>query len=111
MFAIALWERESGRVVLARDRLGIKPLYLAETPGALRFASSLPALVAGGGVDTDIDPVGLHHYMTFHAVVPAPHTILKGVRKLPPGSLLVVEPDGRRQIGRAACRERRCKYV
>jgi asparagine synthase (glutamine-hydrolysing) len=94
MFAFALWERDSGRVVMARDRLGIKPLYLAETPGALRFASSLPALVAAGDVDTDIDPVALHHYMSFHAVVPAPRTILKGVRKLPPATILTVEPDG-----------------
>ena len=65
-------ERDSGRVVLARDRLGIKPLYLAETPGRLRFACTLPALLAGGGVDTDVDPVALHHYLTFHSVVPAP---------------------------------------
>ena len=51
----------------------------------MRFASSLPALLAGGDVDTRIDPVALHHYMTFHAVVPAPLTILRGVRKLPAG--------------------------
>ncbi|MBI1208500.1 MAG: N-acetylglutaminylglutamine amidotransferase [Azospirillum sp.] len=97
MFALAIWERDSGRVVLARDRLGIKPLYLAEVPGGLRFASTLPALVAGGEVDTAIDPVALHHYMSFHAVVPAPHTILNGVRKLPPATLLVLEPDGSRR--------------
>ncbi len=96
MFAFAIWERDSGRVVLGRDRLGIKPLYLVETPGRLRFASSLPALLAAGEVDTDIDPVALHHYMSFHAVVPAPHTILKGVRKLPPATLLVLEADGTR---------------
>jgi asparagine synthase (glutamine-hydrolysing) len=96
MFAFAIWERDSGRVLLGRDRLGIKPLYLAEKPGVLRFASSLPALVASGGVDTDIDPVALHHYMSFHAVVPAPRTILKGVRKLPPATLLTIEPDGTR---------------
>jgi len=94
MFAFAIWERDSGRVVLGRDRLGIKPLYLAETPGMIRFASTLPALIAGGGIDTDIDPVALHHYMSFHAVVPAPMTILKGVRKLPPATLLTIEPDG-----------------
>ena len=94
MFAFAIWERDSGRVVLGRDRLGIKPLYLAETPGMIRFASTLPALVAGGGIDTDIDPVALHHYMSFHAVVPAPMTILKGVRKLPPATLLTIEADG-----------------
>ncbi|MEX0659340.1 MAG: N-acetylglutaminylglutamine amidotransferase [Egibacteraceae bacterium] len=95
MFAFCLAERDTGRVVFGRDRLGIKPLYLAESPGRIRFASTLPALLAGGGIDTDIDPVALHHYLTFHAVVPAPHTILKGVRKLPPATLLVVEPDGR----------------
>jgi asparagine synthase (glutamine-hydrolysing) len=96
MFAFALAERDTGRLVLARDRLGVKPLYLAEVGGALRFASTLPALVAGGGVDTEIDPVGLHHYLTFHAVVPAPRTLLRGVRKLAPATILVVEPDGRR---------------
>ncbi|HYD32074.1 MAG TPA: N-acetylglutaminylglutamine amidotransferase [Azospirillaceae bacterium] len=96
MFAFALWERDSGRVVLGRDRLGIKPLYLAEAAGRLRFASSLPALLAAGEVDTGIDPIALHHYMSFHAVVPAPRTILKGVRKLPPATLLTLEPDGRR---------------
>ena len=97
MFAFAIWERDSGRVVLARDRLGIKPLYLATTRGGLRFASTLPALLAAGGVDTDIDPAALHHYMTFHAVVPAPLTILKGVRKLPPATILTIEADGRRR--------------
>ena len=97
MFAFCIVERDSGRAVLGRDRLGIKPLYLAETSGALRFASTLPALLAGGGVDTSIDPIALHHYMMFHAVVPAPHTILTGVRRLAPATLLVIEPDGSRR--------------
>lgn len=97
MFAFAVLERDSGRVVFGRDRLGIKPLYFAETKGRLRFASSLPALLAAGDVDTVIDPVGLHNYMSLHAVVPAPRTILKGVTKLPPATLLTVEPDGRRR--------------
>jgi asparagine synthase (glutamine-hydrolysing) len=97
MFAFAIWERDSGRVVLARDRLGIKPLYLAETKGGLRFASTLPALLAAGEVDTTIDRQALHHYMSFHAVVPAPLTILAGVRKLPPATILTIEPDGRRR--------------
>ena len=98
MFAFALLEIESGRCVLVRDRLGIKPLYLAELPGGgLRAASTLPALVAAGGVDTGVDPVALHHYLSWHSVVPAPRTILKGVRKLPPATLLVVEPDGTRR--------------
>ncbi|OBK20104.1 N-acetylglutaminylglutamine amidotransferase [Mycobacterium asiaticum] len=96
MFAFAIAERDTGRVLLGRDRLGIKPLYLAEDDHRIRFASSLPALLAGGGVDTRIDKVALHHYMTFHSVVPAPLTILRGVRKIPPASLLAIEPDGRR---------------
>jgi asparagine synthase (glutamine-hydrolysing) len=94
MFAFAVAEHGSGTVLLARDRLGVKPLYLAETPGRLRFASTLPALLAAGGVDTAIDPVALHHYLSFHSVVPAPHTILAGVRKLPPATVRVVEADG-----------------
>jgi asparagine synthase (glutamine-hydrolysing) len=94
MFAVVIVERDTGRVVLARDRLGIKPLYLAEVAGGLRFASTLPALLAGGGVDTTIDRVALHHYLTFHSVVPAPRTVLQGVRKLPPATVRVVEPDG-----------------
>src|SRR3954468_16301542 len=97
MFTFAIWERDSGRLVLARDRLGIKPLYLTENARAVRFASSLPALLTAGGVDTEIDPAALHHYMSFHAVVPAPLTILKGVRKLPPATILVIEPDGMRR--------------
>ncbi|HUR75243.1 MAG TPA: N-acetylglutaminylglutamine amidotransferase [Sporichthya sp.] len=96
MFAICIVERDSGRVVLIRDRLGIKPLYLTERPGVLRFASTLPALVAGGGVDTDVDPVALHHYLTFHSIVPPPRTILAGVAKLPPATMLTIERDGRR---------------
>jgi len=95
MFAFAIWERDSGRVVLARDRLGIKPLYYADLENGLRFASTLPALLAAGGVDTEVDPVALHHYMSFHAVVPAPHTMIKGVRKLPPATVRVIEADGR----------------
>lgn len=100
MYAFALWERDSGRVILGRDRLGIKPLYYTESPKDLRFASTLPAILKGGGVNTDIDPVALHHYMTFHSVVPPPHTILRGVRKLPPATVMVVEADGSRRQSR-----------
>ncbi len=98
MFAFAIAERDTGVVVLGRDRLGIKPLYLADTPGRrLRFASTLPALLAAGPLDTAVDPVALHHYLSFHSVVPAPRTILAGVRKLPPATVRTVHPDGRTQ--------------
>ncbi|MBV8541398.1 MAG: N-acetylglutaminylglutamine amidotransferase [Pseudonocardiales bacterium] len=97
MFAFAVLERDSGRLVLGRDRLGIKPLYLSQTPRRLRFASTLPALLAAGEVDTSIDPVALHHYLSFHSVVPAPRTILMGVEKLPPATVRTVHSDGRRE--------------
>ncbi|MGC9450582.1 MAG: N-acetylglutaminylglutamine amidotransferase [Oceanipulchritudo sp.] len=95
MFAFAIHERDTGRVLLARDRIGIKPLYYSESKGALRFSSSLPALLQAGGVDTTLDPVALNHYMSLHSVVPAPRTLLKGVKKLPPATVAVIEPDGK----------------
>src|SRR4051794_28196574 len=100
MFAFALWERDTGRVTLARDRLGIKPLYYTEGPGFFRFASTLPALLAYGRVDTALDPVGLHHFFSFHAAVPAPNTVLRGVKKLAPATVLTIQPDGTRSSHR-----------
>ncbi len=94
MFAFAIWDQRKRQLLLARDRFGIKPLYLSQDSQRLRFASSLPALLAAGGVDTTLDTVALHHHFTLHTVVPAPRTILKGVRKLPPASTLRLDPDG-----------------
>jgi asparagine synthase (glutamine-hydrolysing) len=95
MFAFAIVEQESGTVTLARDRLGIKPLYLAEAPGRLRFASSIPALLRAGEIDTSIDRVALHHYLTFHSVVPPPHTIYNGISKLPPATIRTIDAHGK----------------
>jgi asparagine synthase (glutamine-hydrolysing) len=94
MFAFAIHERESGRIILARDRFGIKPLYLSQVGGRLRFGSTLPGIVAAGDVDTAIDPEALQFYMSWHAVVPPPWTILKGVRKLPPATVRIYQEDG-----------------
>jgi len=94
MFAFAIADRDSGVVTLGRDRLGIKPLYMAASPGKLRFASTVRALLDGGDVDTELDRHALHQYMSFHAVVPAPRTIYRGVRKLPPATVRVIQPDG-----------------
>lgn len=94
MFAFVIVEHESGRVVMARDRLGIKPLYLDETRERIRFASTVQALLAGGVADTSIDRTALMLYLSFHSVVPAPRTILAGVTKLPPATVRVIEPDG-----------------
>ncbi len=97
MFAFVIHERDSGRVVMARDRFGIKPLYFARSGGSMRFASFLPALLKSGDIDTSINKTALHHYMTFHAVVPPPHTMINGIQKLPPATIRVIERDGREQ--------------
>jgi asparagine synthase (glutamine-hydrolysing) len=94
MFAFALVDQRRKQVVLVRDRLGIKPLYTARLAGRLRFASALPALVASAGIDTSIDPVALHHYLSWHSIVPAPHTILSGVQKVPPATVWIIDCDG-----------------
>lgn len=94
MFAFAIVERDSGVVTMARDRFGIKPLYYSQVGKRLRFASTLPAIVAAGDLDTSIDRAALHNYMTFHAVVPPPRTLLNGVRKLPPATVRIYQPDG-----------------
>ncbi len=97
MFAFVIWERDTGRVFCARDRLGIKPFYYTNSGQAFRFASSLPALLAPNDLPREIDPVALHYYMHFHSVVPPPHTMVKGIFKLPPASTLVIEPNGQRR--------------
>ncbi|MCL4470967.1 MAG: N-acetylglutaminylglutamine amidotransferase [Gammaproteobacteria bacterium] len=94
MFAFAVWDSRHATLFLARDRFGIKPLYYALDGASLRFASSVQALLAAGGVDASIDPVALHHHFTLHAVVPAPRTILNGVKKLPPATTMTVCATG-----------------
>ncbi len=94
MFAFAIWERDSQQLFIARDRLGVKPLYLSRTDQRLRFASSLPALLKGGDIAGVLNPVALNHYMSFHAVVPAPDTLIAGIEKLPPASWMRVDTNG-----------------
>ena len=95
MFAFAIVERDSGRLVLARDRLGIKPLYLDQTRDAAALRVDACRRCSPPAASTPrIDTVALSYYMSFHSVVPAPRTILNGVRKLPPATVRVVEPDG-----------------
>ncbi len=94
MFAFAIWDKRSQKLFLARDRFGIKPLYYALDGASLRFASTLQALIAAGGVDTSIDPIALHHQLTLHASVPAPRTLLNGVKKLPPAHCMTFTAEG-----------------
>ncbi|BBP84623.1 asparagine synthetase B [Pseudomonas sp. Pc102] len=99
MFALGIWEPGSQRLFLARDRLGIKPLYLSRTASRLRFASSLPALLKGGDIDGTLDAEALNHYLSFHAVVPAPRTLVKGIEKLPPASWMMIDAEGNTDQG------------
>jgi asparagine synthase (glutamine-hydrolysing) len=100
MFAFAIWDGHRRELFAVRDRFGIKPFYYSVDGTRFRFASNTQALLAGGGVDTAIDPVGLHFQYTLHAVIPAPHTILRGVRKLEPAHSLRVTADGRQTLRR-----------
>ena len=93
MFALALWDGERRRLVLARDRMGEKPLFYTACNGLLIFGSELKAIRAHPDVDADIDPVALSQYLALE-YVPAPRTILKGVHKLEPGQALILENGG-----------------
>ncbi|OYP37893.1 asparagine synthase (glutamine-hydrolyzing) [Rhodopirellula sp. MGV] len=90
MFAIALWDRRRSRLVLARDRIGQKPVYYAFDGQRLVFGSELKCLAAVEGVCTELDPAAIDEFLTYQ-YVPHPGTIWKGVRKLPPGHFLVFE--------------------
>jgi asparagine synthase (glutamine-hydrolysing) len=92
MFAIAIWDGRAGRLVLARDRFGIKPLFYREdADGGLAFASELKALMALPDFDRGLDPRALESLLAFNSI-PGPLTIFDGVQKLQPGHLLSWEP-------------------
>jgi asparagine synthase (glutamine-hydrolysing) len=90
MFAIALWDKRRQRLLLARDRFGIKPLYYRDADGGLSFASELKAMLEQPGFSREIDPQAVSAYLAFNSI-PAPLTIFKEARKLPPGFLLTWE--------------------
>jgi len=98
MFAFALWDTRRGRLLLARDRVGKKPLYWRPDGAGLAFASEAKSLVEDPRLARRVDLVALHHYLTYQ-YVPAPWSIFDGVRKLPPGHLLTW------QAGRSEVRE------
>jgi asparagine synthase (glutamine-hydrolysing) len=98
MFAFALWDSRRRRMLLARDRLGIKPLYYWEKGGRLLFASELKCLLEHPGLDRALNFRALHDYLTY-LCVPAPDTIFRDVRKLEPGHFMTWQ-DGRTEIRR-----------
>ncbi len=94
MFAFAIWDERRRALILARDRLGIKPLYCYTGNGFFLFASEVRALLASGLVPRRLDPTGLSQYLAYQSV-PAPRTLVDGVRALLPG--LLAESGRRRQ--------------
>lgn len=94
MFAFVIWDRRQQQLFAARDRFGIKPLYYSLDKQRFRFASSSQALLAAGDVDTSLDTEALHFQFTLHGVVPAPRTVIRGIRKLEPASTLVIDAGG-----------------
>ncbi|MEQ8766145.1 MAG: asparagine synthase (glutamine-hydrolyzing) [Planctomycetota bacterium] len=97
MFALAVWDRERRRLMLARDRLGIKPLYWTRNDRGLYFASELKALLASGEIDRRVDPEALQIYLEY-GHVPSPKSVLKGIRKVAPGER--IEAIDQRQVFR-----------
>jgi asparagine synthase (glutamine-hydrolysing) len=95
MWAFALWDRIERRLVLCRDRMGIKPLYFATTPGGIVFASEIHPLLLHPSVTREIHLKSLCEQVACRYVL-APHTLLKGIRKLPPGHHLVLKEDSTR---------------
>ena len=94
MFAFAVFDPRSGSLFLARDRFGIKPLYWTCDANRLRFASTPQALMAAPGPLPELDPEGLALAFTYHSAVPAPRTVLKGIRKMPAGHYMHLSADG-----------------
>jgi asparagine synthase (glutamine-hydrolysing) len=93
MFAIAIWDGRRQELFLARDRLGIKPLYYTQPAGGFLFASEIKALLAHPAVSADLDEQAFFHYLTF-VCTPAPLTMFKGIHKLAPGERMVVRANG-----------------
>jgi asparagine synthase (glutamine-hydrolysing) len=87
MFGIALWDGRDGSLVLARDRVGIKPLYYAQTGSRLYFGSEIKSLLAANDVETSVDPAALDHYLSF-LYTPGHASIFSGIKKLQPGHVL-----------------------
>ena len=98
MFGFALFDRARRRVIVARDRLGIKPVYYHQTDDRVAFASEAKALFAVSDIRAEIDPVALHQYLAL-GYVPAPLSIFRGIKKLPIASALFIE-DGRTRVHR-----------
>ena len=99
MFSFALWDSKQQRLFAARDRLGKKPLVYFHQNGRFLFASESKAILEAPGIERRVDPVALHHYLTYQ-YIPSPYTIFEGVKKLPPGHYLLYDRMGHLRIER-----------
>ena len=99
MFAFAIWDVRHHRLSLARDRIGIKPLYFTRLGGAFRFASEIKAILSDPSVPRSTDMHALGHYLSF-MVAPAPLTLFKGIYKLPAGHVMEIEANGKARARR-----------
>ncbi|HEY6925177.1 MAG TPA: asparagine synthase (glutamine-hydrolyzing), partial [Steroidobacteraceae bacterium] len=97
MFALGIWDAKQRRLVLARDRLGIKPLYYTSSGSRVRFASEIKALLVDPLVPRKLSSQSLFDFLGYE-FVPAPDTLFEGIRKLMPGCLLVADPQGVRHL-------------
>jgi asparagine synthase (glutamine-hydrolysing) len=93
MFSIAIWDERQQRLVLARDRIGIKPLYYTFANGSMVFGSEIKALLAHPSVPKEMDQEAMEQYLTF-LITPAPMTLFRGIHKLEPGHRMIVTADG-----------------
>jgi len=92
MFAFAIWDKKKERLFVARDRLGVKPLYYYYKEGKLTFASEIKVILASGFVPKELDKEAVYHYLSYYNV-PSPRTIIKDVRCLPPGYFLTISQE------------------
>jgi asparagine synthase (glutamine-hydrolysing) len=90
-FAFAIWDRRRQRLVLARDRMGVRPLYWSRTRDRLYFASEIKALLAADAVEARPDPIGIDQLFTLWSPI-APRTVFKDIQQLPPGHLMIATP-------------------
>src|SRR5437660_5389965 len=96
-YAIALWDADRERLVLTRDRAGVKPLYFHQHNGQFIFASEIKAILEHPSVMPDVNEEALYHYLTF-VTTPAPQTLFRGIQKLPAGHLLVINRSGEARL-------------
>ena len=97
MFAFAIWAEDQKHLFIARDRMGIKPLYYYQTRNCFIFASEIKAILASGLVESNVDPSVLDSFLSL-GYAPSPKTMFKGIKKLLPGHSMVIHENGKSEV-------------